>query len=513
MTPEFESTPFSPHLVRPVHEYVSRRPAGIDEKLRPAFIAYGVGVHNLEKLFQAGARCVTTGQQPGLLTGPLFTIYKALTLLALARRLEAESGESVVPAFWVSGDDHDFAEANHFDLLNLKKEVERVCLRERETSAPLTPLYKEPVGHEISRVFARLLDQTPETEFRDEVFDWLERHYRPDNTLAHAFAHCLADLLGKFGLVVFDPTAHEAKQKMAPLLIKALEEPARLTRALTERAESLRAEGEDVPVDILDGASLVMVEAAMGRDRLLYKGDRYEARRSGESWTLGELVEMSQKEPGRLSPNVLLRPVIEAALLPTVAYVAGPSELSYLPQCKPIYEAFEIPPPVPVARWSARVVEARVGKVLDKFGVIAQELSDSAGRIEAALMMNEIPKAARAALDALKERITEEYGRLVDAATEVDPTLDRSVESARNAALAGVTDVEKRLITHLKQKNDVVVQQIRKARNSLFPNGRPQERALNVVQFITRYGDAFVDEAFKACENWVADLEPAQPKP
>lgn len=491
MTVTFEPTPTPlPHPVRVDLEELSGRARPVRSDLRAAFLAQGAARENLDRLFGNQALCVTTGQQPGLFTGPLFTIYKALTAIALARVASSRLDRPVTPVFWVAGDDHDFAEANHLYLLTPANQVERVTLRDRDSSAPLTPLYREPLGSETTRVLDAVVANTPATEFRPNVVAWLERHYRPDADLASAFSHALAELLGDQGLVVFQPTHPAAKRAMAPFLVQLLDGAADLERSLADRARQLVAAGSGAPVPVGDGASTIMLEAAMGRDRLVLQDGAFATRRAGERWSTSRLHQVAQESPERLSPNVLARPVIEAALLPTLAYVAGPGEIAYLPQAAPIYQTLQVEPQAVVSRWSGRVIESRIAKVLEKFGIAAEALAGPEGQLEAELVRGEIPAAAREALHALREAIEREYRRLTTAAVDLDPTLRKPVESAKHGALANLSDVEKRLVSHLKQHNDILVSQLAKARNNLLPLGKPQERMLNVSPFLIRYGPA-----------------------
>jgi bacillithiol biosynthesis cysteine-adding enzyme BshC len=506
VTLEFRPTPFDPGA--PFPQVVRAAPA-IPAALRPAFLARDDAQAGLDRLFADGGLCVTTGQQPGLFTGPLYTLYKALSAAALARRLTTALGRPVTPVFWVAGDDHDFAEAGHCDLLTLANEVRRLELPPRPADAPLTPLYRDLLGDTVGPLLAAVRDETNPTEFRDAVLAWLERHYRPDANHAQAFGGALAELLGRFGVVVLQPTHQAVKGAMAPLLLRALEQAAELETALAAAADRLRAAGRPVPVTVGDGATLVMLEGPSGRDRLVRDGGEFQARRSGQRLSLTDLRGVAEAEPERLSPNVLLRPVVEAALLPTLAYVAGPGELAYQPQSAPLYPRLGVTPQPFVPRWSGRVVEARIGKVLEKFGLEPDDLALPEGQLEQRLVRGDMPREAQAALEALRQALPREYDTLRDAAARVDPTLRKPVESARHAAEASLRDIEKRIVSHLKQQNDILLQQVAKARNNLFPLGKPQERGLTAAPYLVRYGPAFLDQAYAAVARWAAALEPA----
>jgi bacillithiol biosynthesis cysteine-adding enzyme BshC len=485
-----------------------KRARAVDPSLRSAFVAYDEGQRQLDRLFESDALCITTGQQPGLLLGPLFTVYKALTAVALARACAEMLGRAVTPVFWVAGDDHDFAEANHLYSLSPANAVERLVLRERSVDAPSLPLYRERLGADVDAVLTQLIEHSHETEFRSDSLDWLSRHYHAESDLATAFAGALAELLGPHGLVVFRPTHSAAKQAMAPHLLSILESAASVDEALVGRAATLEAEGRDAPVPVGDRATPVLIEAALGRDRLVGVNGQFVARRSREAWTLTQLESMAREDPERLSPNVLLRPAIEAAMFPTLAYVAGPGELAYLPQCLPLYQHLGVDPQRPVARWSGQIIETKVAKVLDKYSLAVEDLAAPEGKLEAQLVQGDMPHDATAALSVLRDVVAREYPRLQSAASGVDPTLKKSVQSALNTTLSALTDVEKRLTTHLKKQNDIVVQQIAKARHNLFPFGRPQERVFSLVPYLIRHGPGLLDAILAEAATALPSFDP-----
>ena len=286
MIPQIVATPIAP-LALPETRLAPRR---VDADV----IAAALPGPGRDQLAAGEVLVVTTGQQPGLLTGPLYTVYKALSAMALARRLARERRTPVVPVFWVAGDDHDFAEANHTYFLDKNGELAPLVLRERLAEAALLPLAREPCGPEIAAVLRQLEEGTSETEFKPAVLEWLGRWYRPEATLADAFAQALDALLGARGLVVLRVYDPRAKRAAAPWVLKGLD------------------------VTLPDGYTPVFVEASQGRDRLQRDGDGFVTRRSGERFSRADLARLARDAPERLSPNVLLRPAVEAALLPTL---------------------------------------------------------------------------------------------------------------------------------------------------------------------------------------------------
>lgn len=484
---------------------ISRVP--VVPSLRNAFLAHGPAETNLKRLFEQDALCVTTGQQPGLLTGPLYTIYKALTAAALADKLETELERPVVPVFWVAGDDHDFAEANHLYLPAGPDGVTRVALRERDGAAQLTPIYRERVSDDIDGVLDHVVAGTRETEFRPGVLDWIRSHYKPENDLSSAFAEALAELLGQFGVVVFQPTHIESKRVMSSWILAALQQAEDLDERLKQHAGALGDRGETAPIPTGDRASTVMIESSLGRDRLVLADGGFTTRRAKEHWSLGAIEAVAANEPERFSPNVLLRPVVEAAILPTLAYVGGPAELAYLPQALPAYGLLDVEPQAFVPRWGGRVVENRTAKTLTKFGISADDLLQPEGQLEARIVGKQMPADATDAIERLRAAIESDYGKLADVVAQFEPSLKKAFVTAEQRSLRELAGAEKKIVQYLKQHNETTVRQLGAARASLFPMGKPQERVFNVVSYLVRYGNQFLIAAHEQCRRWVDLLE------
>jgi uncharacterized protein YllA (UPF0747 family) len=465
-------------LSTPIAKRPARLPAGKPQRVSPDVLAGVLPGPGRDRLAAGAVLAVTSGQQPGLFTGPLYTVYKALSAIALANRLERESHLPTVPVFWVAGDDHDFAEANHTWTLDRAGEPVRITLRERPAGAPQLPLFREPCGADARASVEALGTALPDAEFKADVIQWLESVYRPERNLADAGAEALNQLLAARGLAVFRAHDAQAKRAAAPWLLKGLD------------------------VALPDGLTPVLVEGRLGRDRLRADGGAFVARRSGERFTRQDLERLATESPERLSPNVLLRPVIEAALFPTVAYCAGPSEMEYLPQAGPIFTQLGVAAPVPVPRWSGIIIEARIEKVLERHTLTPADFLGQPGALEARLVRAGLPTGLTTALAELRAQIEARYAELGTTIAAIDPTLERTVQSARNAALAGTHDIEKKVVSSVKRADETLTGQIARARAALAPNGEPQERVLTAATFLARYGRGVLDEIDAEVARW-----------
>jgi bacillithiol synthase len=499
MTFRFVPTPLDlPLMLPPV------RAGGLDPALEPAFVPSAASDAGLAQLREPGALAVTSGQQPGLFTGPLYTVHKALSTAALAQVLQRQWGRTVVPIFWIAGDDHDFAEASEISWLTADGTLTSTALPPRPPDAPLTPMYRQPLGEAVAAALDGLGSSLAPSEFRDETLAWLARHYRPEATVAAAFAGAMAELLAPAGIVCFDGSHPATKRAAAPFILRALERAAEIDDDLERQSEALGDSARTSGVVLGDGAALVMLEGGQGRDRLVAADGGFVTRRAKERFDLAALRRIAETEPTRLSPNVLLRPVIESALLPTVAYLGGPAELRYLTLTPPIYRRLGVEPQLPLPRWSGVLVEPRVDRVLEKFGIELEELLAPAGALESRLVRSQLPPEATGALESIRSAVETGYEALERSAAEIDPTLVRPVQGARHQALSGAQDIEKKLVQHLKRRQETELSQIARARTAVHPGGKPQERVLTVAPFLARYGPALITDLADAIETWYA---------
>jgi bacillithiol biosynthesis cysteine-adding enzyme BshC len=454
----------------------------------------------LQRLRQPGALVVTTGQQPGLFTGPLYAVHKALSAAALARVLERRWHRPVVPMFWLAGDDHDFAEASAATWTDAAGALVDWSLPARAATAPQLPMSAERLPADVVDGL-RLLEQgLPPGQPRDATLDWLRKHYAPGTTLHAAFAGAVADLVAPFGVVCFDATHMAVKQAQIPLLTAALRRASELDHALAALPDA------STGISAGEGATLVFVVTAAGRDRLLIDGDRFRARRSGERFTRAQLDDLLAREPERFSANVLLRPVVESALLPTVAYLGGPGELRYLErQAVALYPLLDVPRQIPVPRWSGTVVEQWAERLLGRLHLDLDAVLNDDGAVARSVLERDFPRDAREAIDALRRQISSSTHRIAAAGKRIDPVLERAVTGRMQRLDQISEDLEKILLRHLRKRDDIAHAQYVRLARGLRPRGKPQERVLTAANFAGRYGDAWLNGVFESVAAWAED--------
>jgi len=450
----------------------------------------------LERFVEEGGYMVTTGQQAALFGGPLYNLYKGLTAARLAEALEERIGKPVLPLFWVSSEDHDWEEACHADLVGVDNELHHVALA--HPSPEVAPaLHRIPLGRDVDGAVQAFLSYLPDTDFSGEYKDLLRDAFRPGRTLADGFHDVLQSLLAPYGVLFTDAVHPVVKRDSAAVMLAELDRAEELEGVLRGTAEALEGGGYALQVPILEGSVNLFAEGPAGRERVYRENGAYRLRTSGEELTGDELKARFAADPKVLSPNVLLRPVVESALFPTLAYVGGPGEMAYFGQLREYFRAHGVTMPVVFPRWSATTVEGKIGKVLQKFDLEVESLDRPFHELASEVAREEVPGEVRAALGKLRGAIGSGIGELTKAARAVDDTLKGPVQQGGSQALGILDDLEKKVVQAVKRQSEVALSQLEKAQVHLFPGGKPAERVQSPFYFLARYGGSVLDAFYE----------------
>lgn len=420
---------------------------------------------SLALLQEEGTLAVLTGQQPGLFLGPLLTLHKAVSAVALARRLEARLARPVVPVFWIAAEDDDLSE---IDTLHCAGPAGLAVVRlfgdgpprERRAYASLE------VGPELARAASEAAALLPPTEGGRRLAERLAGA-AAEGTPVRAFARLLGGLLGPLGLVVADPSDPALKTLLAPLFAREIEDPFRTVRGAGEAAERLARLGY---------AAQVRVESDRPALFLVEEGRR--ARAEGAAARAAVAAGAA-----RLVPDVLLRPVCQDALFPTVAIVAGPSEIAYLAQAGEAYARHAVPRPALALRLSAILVEPEVGRFLDERRPSLATLR----AIPSALVPRAEPPAAILELERDAAALDAALARLGERLSAEAPPLAEMVAGARRKIAFEAGRVADRTRRGLDREGEALRRRVARARERLFPDGRLQERVLSPLPLLARW--------------------------
>ena len=411
---------------------------------------------------------VTTGQQPGLFGGPIYTWSKAVSALALADALEQATGVPVAPVFWAATDDADFAEASA-TWIATPSGAERLAMTGDADAA--LPMFEVPFGDVSGQLAA--LRRGAGSLIDPAALEAAERAYRGQETVGGAYLALLRSLLQPLGVAVLDAAHPAVRAASAPMLHRALERAEAVEQAVAARTAEVESAGFAAQVAAVDGLSTVFVYEDDGR------------RRVPLNETAAIRDASSAASAPTLGPNVLLRPVIERAILPTAAYVAGPGEIAYFAQATAVADALGAPAPLVLPRWSVTILEPHVAKLLDRLGIRIDELDDPHGP-ERDLARSLMPEPVGRALLSLRDAISAATGRLREQGGGLLP--DAVPVGARRALDHRVDRLERRYRAAVRRREQDAFQALATVRGALRPGGLRQERALNLVPLLARHG-------------------------
>ncbi|PYQ79806.1 MAG: bacillithiol biosynthesis cysteine-adding enzyme BshC [Acidobacteria bacterium] len=432
---------------------------------------------------------IVTGQQAGLFGGPLFTLLKALTALKLANQVSRDHSVPVVAIFWIDAEDHDWEEIRSCTVFDADLTPRTVSLPPRPGAEPA------PVATiKLDDAVVGALDETervlPPTAFREDLLAELRRSYAPGTGMADAFGQWLEQVLGGRGLVVYDSSDARSKPLVSSVFARELSMPGQTVKLASLAGSDLIARGYHAQVHPQDdSAALFRIE-----------GGRRAIRRQDGQFIVGDerfptdaLLRQATERPTGFSPNVLLRPVVQDTIFPTICYVAGPNELAYLGQLRGVYQHFGVPMPLMYPRASATLLDSAAVRFLTKYKLPLEALQaqDEAALNE--LLRAQIPPVVEESFTVASQTIEQQMTRLVEAIPALDPTLEGAARSTLARMQHDLQTLHGKMIQAAKRRDETLRRQFIRARALAFPGGHAQERTIGFVSFLNQYGPALVE--------------------
>lgn len=492
LAPFFPGDPFEPGSWRKVASELEKR-----GPLRPEVIqsldtlnrSLGADDAVIETLgaLGDGALAIVTGQQVGILGGPAYTLYKALTAVRLARWASSLLGRKVVPLFWMDADDHDFEEVRHAYLLGSGGNELVELTTDVDDSGSRIPVGRRKLDSSITDFLKAASEALPRSEFKEGVLAALGTCYAPGRSLTEAFGSWLLRLTRGTGLAVVDPTLGDLKRQATDLFRREAAErsvSSQFVRDTTERLLKLGYHAQATPTDShlnLFYANPSRVPVTIGESGLRISND-------GEVASTEQVERLVSEHPERFSPNVLLRPIYQDTLLPTLSYVAGPNELAYFAQLGDVYRHFGVTMPLVAPRSSFTIVERAQARFLERYEVDLTRLDSNDESLLNEILRRHTPPQLEEDLGRARHCIQEITGALERDLEPVDPTLVPTVASTRGKLLHHLKELESKALRAVKRKNDTVRTQFLATRTALFPGFGMQERKLSPVVFLNKYG-------------------------
>jgi bacillithiol biosynthesis cysteine-adding enzyme BshC len=434
----------------------------------------------LLKLAQRGTVAVVTGQQVGLFSGPAYTIFKALTAAKLAQHL-SEQGIPAVPVFWLATEDHDLAEVNHAWVFNHAAVPTKITIPEADTAGG-------PVGEVMlgEVPFAEVREALGDLPFADEVVERLKDAYgaRASHTptFGSAFHSFLRGLLKDCGLLFLDALAPAVREIAVPFISRAVHRVPDLIQALRQRNDELVAAGYHAQVHIDDSTSLVFLIEQNKRIPLRWKKGRFFTREA--SYTPDDLDALN----GRLSPNALLRPVMQDYLLPTVAYVGGPSEIAYMAQAQVLYENLLRRMPVIFPRNSFTLLDSRATKLLERYGLRVLDILDHKESVASRIGGRLVPNRLAEEFASVRSTVCSSLASLQSDLKDFDPTLEAAAKKSASKILYQIDKLSRKAARERMRRDERAKQDSAYLMNLIFPHRHLQERFYSIIPFLAQHG-------------------------
>ena len=502
---------FYPSAIRFHHELPQRAPEVFgayttDRKvlcdtLSEMNAAWGAGAEtlaNIELLREADCLAVVSGQQAGLFTGPLYTIYKALSAVKLAGCLRQRNTKAA-PVFWIATEDHDFVEVAKAEFIG------KDCLL-ANVSVPLELAREgQPVGHvvlddSINGVVDSLLELLPTSEFTPDLEALLRDAWRPGRGYGEAFARTMTSLIGQHGLIFLDPMDVRLKRLAAPLYAKAAARAQEIASALEARSRELEEAGYHAQVLASASTFPLFIHDAEGARHALTRTDdgNYKMKDSDSAYAAQELADLAALEPERFSPNVTLRAVVQDYLLPTIAYLGGAAEIAYFAQTAEVYRVLERPITPILPRSSLTKVERHTSRMLERYGLTLSDLFAGPESVLSRVVEEHLGADTAKSFTETEASVNEDLDKLREKLRAVDPTLAEALETGRRKINYQLEGLRSRFHRAQMSRDEAAHRQLQRAFDQLYPEKDLQERHINVTSLLARHGRYVVDWIYNA---------------
>ncbi len=463
---------------------------------------FGAGertLENIERLKEPGTFAVTTGQQVGLFTGPAFTLYKALTAVRLSESLTAR-GLKCVPVFWLATEDHDFEEVSTAGVFD--DDYQRVALHDQgNRPSPRSPVGRIKLTSEIVTQLDRLETLLPSGDNGAAVIKDLRAAYQPGVSWGEAFGRMMARLFSKWGVILLDPLEEDIHRFSIPVYQAAVRNASEYSAVLQERTQGLLKAGYHAQVHIAEQSTLVFAEQngnrlslhrETGPDGLSFYTE------DSRGLLLGDLDKQIAEHPLRFSANVLLRPIVQDMILPTLACVAGPSELAYLAQSGVLYSAFKRPMPVVFPRAGFTLVDHRVERWLAKYSLVVEDIWQGEEHVGEKIAATALAKGWSERFDETERDLDKILEGLRKDIQLLDPTLMDTLKHSEEKIRYQVERLRGKMTRAALQRSEVLERQEHALLRAIVPEKELQERMVSGVYFLGRAGYGILDQLLEA---------------
>jgi len=450
---------------------------------------------NLERLKDDDAVVVIGGQQAGLLTGPLYTIHKVISIIKLAKEQERMLQKPVIPVFWIAGEDHDIDEINHVFVEHdevYKKKTYHSFLQSKLMVSDVE-LNQEMMDKWLEEVFLCL----DETEYSNVLLDKLKSYVKAASSITDFFSYIINELFGHYGLLLVDSADKGFRGIQSEFFETLILQHQKINQAVRNQQEKIRNNGYASVIEMdSNNANLFYYDQS---DRLLLEFDEeanlFKGKNSTLQFSKDDLLELARKQPENLSNNVVTRPMMQEHLFPVLAFISGPGEMAYWSELKQAFEQIQMKMPIIVPRMNLTIVEKKINKDLidvdiDIYEALVQGTEQAKKRFLAVVAdesLNEL-------YIKMEQQFSHNHQLFTEAAKMVDPSLAPLLKKNALIIQKQMQFINEKLQQSVEHKHQQTIMKYQRIENALRPLNGPQERTLNIFYFLNRYGQGFIDD-------------------
>ncbi|MBT8266769.1 MAG: bacillithiol biosynthesis cysteine-adding enzyme BshC [Bacteroidia bacterium] len=441
---------------------------------------------HITSLSNSNTFTITTGHQLNLFTGPLYFLFKIISVINLTKQLKAKySNYNFVPVYWMATEDHDFEEINYFNFKGKKVTWSR-------NSGGAVGHFETSGLDEVAKVFASQLGQT---ENAKQLVSLFKKAYYEHENLADATRFLANALFGHYGLVIIDADDPELKKVFGPFMKRELMESVAHRQVLDTNS---KIEKLNYKVQVSPRAINLFYLSESQRERIVKEGEHYRVLNTSTVWNKEELLDLLQNHPERFSPNVIMRPLYQEVILPNLCYIGGGGELAYWLQLKSFFDAEQVPFPMLLLRNSALLISEKQLARMEKLHLTLSDLFLD----QEQLIKVQTKKLSdfKIDFDDQKAHLKKQFEALYQLAEKTDKSFIGAVGAQERKQIKGLEHLEKRLLKAQKRKLSEQLDRVKSLHYELFPNGSLQERQTNFSEFYLEHGESLIPKLMEELE-------------
>ncbi|MEG0259855.1 MAG: bacillithiol biosynthesis cysteine-adding enzyme BshC [Lysinibacillus sp.] len=442
---------------------------------------------------QEGAVAVVGGQQAGVLTGPLYAIHKAITVITLAKQQSEKLHMPVVPVFWIAGEDHDLEEINHTFTVN-NGEIKKRAYSERskyKTMASTTVLNKEVMTEFIDKVIMDF----GETEHTKEIVMALQGALTQSKTFTDFFARLMNQLFAHEGLLLIDAADDKFRQFESNYFAHIINNSEEIARLVTEQEQELEKAGYGLPIQATNEAANLFYVKDGERYLLERRQGLFVNLSANIKLTKEEIFDIAENHPEQLSNNVVTRPLMQEMTFPVLAFVGGPGELAYWATLKNAFSVLGLQMPIFALRLNITLVTRQVEQLLNEYDLTVQDVwYGKVERLKEQFISDVQDSKAKHQIEQLKQVINESYAELETHLLEQTLHLNKVVGKNKENHTKQLDYLQQKIEQSVLQKHEATIRKFTTLQDELYPNGAYQERTFNPYQYMNDYGLSLIED-------------------